>query len=63
MMERCVAVTGCGLWGRNLVRNFYALNALHTVCDLDNENLKKIQETYGNNINLTNDFNSLLVSP
>ncbi len=63
MMEKCVAVTGCGLWGRNLVRNFHALNALHTVCDLDNENLKKIKETYGDSVNLTNDFNSLLISP
>jgi len=28
-----VAVIGCGYWGRNLVRNFYALGALRTVCD------------------------------
>ncbi|MEZ4859691.1 MAG: Gfo/Idh/MocA family oxidoreductase [Caldilineaceae bacterium] len=28
-----VAVIGCGYWGKNLVRNFYELNALHTVCD------------------------------
>lgn len=28
-----IAVVGCGYWGKNLVRNFAALNALHTVCD------------------------------
>lgn len=28
-----VAVIGCGYWGKNLVRNFAALGALHTVCD------------------------------
>lgn len=28
-----VAVIGCGYWGKNLVRNFYTLGALHTVCD------------------------------
>lgn len=29
-----VAAIGCGYWGKNLVRNFKELGALHTVCDL-----------------------------
>ena len=29
-----LAVIGAGYWGKNLVRNFTALNVLHTVCDL-----------------------------
>lgn len=28
-----VAVIGCGYWGKNLVRNFYELEALAAVCD------------------------------
>ncbi len=32
-MNPSVAVIGCGAWGRNLVRNFYQLNALSMVCD------------------------------
>ncbi len=28
-----IAVIGCGAWGKNLVRNFYALGALAVVCD------------------------------
>lgn len=28
-----VAVVGCGYWGKNLVRNFYQLDALRMVCD------------------------------
>ncbi|GIL15777.1 MAG: hypothetical protein BroJett039_09500 [Chloroflexota bacterium] len=28
-----VAVIGCGYWGKNLVRNFYLLDALDMVCD------------------------------
>lgn len=28
-----IAVLGCGYWGQNLVRNFYALDALRVVCD------------------------------
>jgi len=29
----CVAVVGCGYWGKNLVRNFNQLGVLHSVCD------------------------------
>jgi UDP-2-acetamido-3-amino-2,3-dideoxy-glucuronate N-acetyltransferase len=57
-----VAVVGCGLWGRNIVRNFYNLGALHTVCDIDNENLKKVTAEYSG-INLTNDFNEIINNP
>ena len=46
MRKHNVAVIGCGLWGRNVVRNFYNLNALHTVCDLDEENRKNLKEQY-----------------
>lgn len=31
---KTIAVIGCGYWGKNLVRNFNQLGALHTVCDL-----------------------------
>ena len=31
----CVAVIGCGYWGKNLVRNFYQLGALAMVCDTE----------------------------
>jgi len=30
-----IAVIGGGYWGKNLVRNFYELGVLHTVCDTD----------------------------
>lgn len=30
-----IALIGTGYWGKNLVRNFYNLEALHTVCDID----------------------------
>ena len=46
MKARNVAVIGCGIWGKNVVRNFYNLNALHTVCDLDEENRKNLKEQY-----------------
>lgn len=33
LMTKNVAVVGNGYWGKNLVRNFFELDALHTVCD------------------------------
>ncbi len=61
-MKKCVAVVGCGLWGRNIVRNFYNLNALHSVCDLDEENLKMINELYSD-VRTTKNFDELLNNP
>ncbi|MBR1617341.1 Gfo/Idh/MocA family oxidoreductase [bacterium] len=61
-MKKCTAVVGCGLWGRNIVRNFYNLGALHSVCDLDDDNLKMIQELYCD-VNITKDFDELLKNP
>ena len=57
-----VAVIGCGLWGKNVVRNFYNLNALNTVCDLDEENRKNLKEQYPD-VNIIADFKEVLNNP
>jgi len=59
MSEQKIAVIGCGLWGRNIVRNFYNLNVLDTVCDIDDENLKLVNEQYPS-VKVTKDFNEVL---
>ena len=59
---RNVAVIGCGIWGKNIVRNFYNLGALHTVCDLDDDNIKKLKELYPD-VNFTKDSNEVLNNP
>ncbi len=41
-----IAVTGCGYWGKNLVRNFYELGVLDTICDSDAATLKAVAENY-----------------
>jgi UDP-2-acetamido-3-amino-2,3-dideoxy-glucuronate N-acetyltransferase len=41
-----VAVVGSGYWGRNLVRNFHALGALHSVCDANESSIAKISSSY-----------------
>ncbi|MDZ4384063.1 MAG: Gfo/Idh/MocA family oxidoreductase, partial [Nitrospirota bacterium] len=34
-----ISVVGAGYWGKNLVRNFHTLGALHSICDTDAERL------------------------
>ena len=43
-----VAVIGCGLWGKNLVRNFNNLQVLEAICDSDQDRLDLIQKEYPN---------------
>jgi UDP-2-acetamido-3-amino-2,3-dideoxy-glucuronate N-acetyltransferase len=45
-MKQNIAVVGCGYWGRNLVRNFSELGALHTICDTDAKVLKQVASHY-----------------
>ncbi len=59
MQEHKIGVIGAGLWGRNIVRNFYNLGYLHTVCDIYEENLYNISNEY-KNINVTKDYRDIL---
>ena len=58
-MTQRVAVIGCGVWGRNIVRNFYNLNVLDTVCDIDEDNLQKVTEQYPG-VKVTKDFHDII---
>ena len=62
MKEQKIAVIGCGLWGRNIVRNFYNPNVLEMVCDLDDDNIAKIKDLYPN-VTSTKDFNDIINNP
>lgn len=62
MQGQRIAVIGCGVWGRNIVRNFYNLNVLDTVCDIDDENLKKVTQEYSG-VKVTKDYNDILNNP
>jgi predicted dehydrogenase/serine acetyltransferase len=42
-----VAVVGCGLWGRNLVRNFAELGALTAVADADADAALRLADQHG----------------
>lgn len=54
-----IAVIGAGYWGKNLVRNFYELGALKTVCDKHQE-LKLQYLTKYPEINFIEDFQAVI---
>jgi len=58
-MDRNIAVVGCGYWGKNLVRNFAELGALHTICDSNTEALQTFKSSYPD-ANTETDFNRVL---
>jgi UDP-2-acetamido-3-amino-2,3-dideoxy-glucuronate N-acetyltransferase len=41
-----IAVVGAGYWGKNLIRSFHQLGALHTICDTRTEILATFQTLY-----------------
>lgn len=54
-----IAIIGSGYWGKNLVRNFFELDALKTICDLDEVTLKEFQDKYSG-IHVTTSFQEVL---
>ncbi len=56
-----MAVIGCGYWGKNLVRNFAELGALHTICDSSIETLNRLETLYPN-VNREASFERVLAS-
>jgi UDP-2-acetamido-3-amino-2,3-dideoxy-glucuronate N-acetyltransferase len=54
-----VAVVGGGYWGKNLVRNFAELGALHTICDVDTKALADFKTQYPT-VNTETDFTRVL---
>lgn len=54
-----IAVVGGGYWGKNLVRVFYQLGVLKTVCDTSKDILQKTKGEYPD-IEITQDFSKVL---
>lgn len=62
MNSRKLALIGAGYWGKNLARNFHALGALHTLCDLSTA----VLDSYGPNyaeVEKTGSFESVFENP
>lgn len=45
-MKRDLALVGAGYWGKNLARNFNALECLHTLCDANEGTLQSYGDEY-----------------
>jgi predicted dehydrogenase len=45
-VKKNIAVVGCGQWGKNLLRNFYELGALFSICDSKTETVNKYAAQY-----------------
>ena len=58
-MKKNIAVVGAGYWGKNLVRDFYELGALHTICDANKE-LGGEYKSQFRNIKFTASYSHLL---
>jgi UDP-2-acetamido-3-amino-2,3-dideoxy-glucuronate N-acetyltransferase len=54
-----IAVIGGGYWGKNLVRNFWELGVLSTICDIDIDKLQDFKNTY-QGIKITSSFKEIL---
>lgn len=61
-IKKNIAVIGAGYWGKNLVRNFYELGCLKTICEASPERRREFSEKYPEVI-LEGDFNNLLKDP
>jgi len=57
-----VAVVGCGYWGKNLVRVFEALRALHLICESNEKVLSEFQQQYPN-ARATSRYQDVLADP
>src|SRR5215471_175870 len=56
-----VAVIGCGYWGKNLVRNFFELGALRTICDANPAVLDEARSKY--DATMVMDIDAVLADP
>jgi len=45
-IKKNISVIGTGYWGKNLVRNFHSLGALHTVCDINPATVQDFCDKY-----------------
>jgi len=57
-----IAVVGAGYWGKNLVRNFYQLDTLKTICDTSPDIRRQMSRDYPG-VNITDSLELVLNDP
>lgn len=61
-MGRFIGIVGLGYWGKNILRNLYELNVLHTACDFSSEIIEERKKSFPN-VNYTQNFDDLIINP
>lgn len=46
MAKRYIGLVGVGYWGKNILRNLYKLDVLHTVCEVNKKIIDDLKEEY-----------------
>ncbi len=59
---KTLSVIGAGYWGQNIVRNFYEIGVLHTICDVNEELLLRYKSQYPD-INITTNIQDIFNNP
>lgn len=59
MGKKTCALVGAGYWGKNLARNLFNLNVLHTICDTNEALLDSYQEKYSG-VEVTSNYKHML---
>ncbi|MBA42823.1 MAG: oxidoreductase [Magnetococcales bacterium] len=54
-----IGLIGCGYWGKNLIRDFYSLNVLDTICDIREDILEEFKNKYPT-LKTTTDYDSMI---
>ena len=60
--EKFIGLIGLGYWGKNILRNFYELGILHTVCDSNIDTIEERKKQFPN-LNYTTLFEDILQNP
>lgn len=61
-MDKFIGLIGLGYWGKNILRNLYELNVLHTACDFDERVIGERRKDFPN-VNYTQEVNDIFQNP
>lgn len=60
-MKRFIALVGAGYWGKNLLRNLYELDVLHTVCEVNKEIIDERKKAFPD-VEYTSSYKEILAN-
>uniref|UniRef100_A0A7C3RKM5 Gfo/Idh/MocA family oxidoreductase n=1 Tax=Dictyoglomus thermophilum TaxID=14 RepID=A0A7C3RKM5_DICTH len=61
-MDKFIGLIGLGYWGKNILRNLYELNVLHTACDFDEKVIEERKKDFPD-VNYTQKVEDIFQNP